>query len=300
MFFFGFRFIASIRLAFHQRNWEGVPRTFGNTDDPQSFAALYQHLIMNFDDSNKIYQPIPLLKKFIQEYLPQYTMDHVMNTYWDSEFLFDKLLGHFEYTVDPNNPDDTIARTVVDACPAFSHMQPLVSTVKTRPYCCRENRVEKIATQGYINIVMAENHDFTIQDLVEQQLNETRVLNDGFQCPHCHKLLPQFEMSERLVESISALPTYLRNMDRIPIEFGEDITIESLSSGPIQFSLIGSIQFTGRDNHGHVICHLKHKNSGQFWTGNDSFPWYPSNLNWIKRSVFFLYARKNNDENESQ
>ena len=48
-----------------------------------------------------------------------------------------------------------------------------------------------------------------------------------------------------------------------------------------------------------IICHLKDKTSGQFYTGNDSFPWYPSNLNWIKRSVFFLYARKNNDdENE--
>ena len=238
-------FIASIRLAFHQRNWEGVPRTFGNTDDPSSFAALYQHLIINFADSNKRYDPMPLLKKFIQEYLPQYTVDHVMNTYWDSEFLFDKLLGHFEYTVDPNNPNNTIARRVIEACPAFRHIQPMVSTVKTRPDCCRENRVEKIATQGYINVVMDESHDYTIQELVEQQLNQTTVLNDGYQCPHCNTLLPRVEVNERLVETISALPIYLRNMERVPIEFGEDITIQSLNSGPIEFTLIGSIQFTG-------------------------------------------------------
>ena len=54
--------------------------------------------------------------------------------------------------------------------------------------------------------------------------------------------------------------------------------------------------FTGRDNHGHVISHLKHKTTGEFWTANDSFPFYPSIDEWMQTSVFYLYARKNNDD----
>ena len=186
---------------------------------------------------------MPLLKKFIQEYLPQYTVHHVMNTYWESEFLFDKLLGHFEYTVDPNNPNNSIAKTVIEAGPAFRHIQPLMSTVETRPDCCIENRVEKIANQGYINVIMDESHDYTIQ-----QLNQTIVLNDGYQCPHSNTLLPRVEVNGHLVETISAFPIYLRNMERVPFEFGEDITIQSSNSGPIEFTLIESIQFTGTNH----------------------------------------------------
>ena len=210
---------------------------------------MYQDLITNWNDSDFIYQPIPILKQFVREYVPQFSVNHIMNTYWDAEFLFDKLSGHSTYTVDENDPTKTVATVVIEPAAAFRHIQPMISTVETRPYCCRENKVEEIARKGYINIVTDEEHNQTIQELVEERLNEDRILNDAYECPHCERVLPRCEVTERLVESISALPVFLRNMDRRPIEFGNDITIESLNDGPIQFTLIGCIQFTGNFFH---------------------------------------------------
>ena len=166
-----------IRLAFHQRNWEGVPRTFGNTGDPTSFAAMYQDLITNWNDSDFIYQPIPILKQFVREYVPQFSVNHIMNTYWDAEFLFDKLSGHSTYTVDENDPTKTVATVVIEPAAAFRHIQPMISTVETRPYCCRENKVEEIARKGYINIVTDEEHNQTIQE--QSKRLWTKVADNG-------------------------------------------------------------------------------------------------------------------------
>ena len=189
-----------------------------------------------------------LLRQFAREYVPQFSVDHVMNTYWDSEFLFEKLLGRSVYTVDENNPINTVGRVVIPPAPAFNHIQPMISTVKTRPYCCRDNREEEIARVGFVTLTldMDEDPDQTLQDLVEQRLNQDRIIDDGYECPHCKRFLPRFEMTERLVDSISALPIYLRTRDhRRQIQFGNDITIHSLNNGPIEFTMIGCIQFTG-------------------------------------------------------
>ena len=84
---------------------------------------------------------------------------------------------------------------------------------------------------------------FKIHQIV---LNQDRIIDDGYECPHCKRFLPRFEMTERLVDSISALPIYLRTRDhRRQIQFGNDITIHSLNNGPIEFTMIGCIQFTG-------------------------------------------------------
>ena len=49
----------------------------------------------------------------------------------------------------------------------------------------------------------------------------------------------------------------------------------------------------GHDNNGHIVVHLKDIwGDGRFWCGNDNQRFYPSDLDLIKTSVFFLYARK--------
>lgn len=83
--------LAMFERIFHRQS----PMPFGNTSDPQSFASLYENLLTDFCDSRKSYNPVPLLVRFIQEFLPQFTTNQVMNAYFDSEFLFEKLAGTY-------------------------------------------------------------------------------------------------------------------------------------------------------------------------------------------------------------
>ena len=76
-----------------ERIYHQAPIPFGDVTDPQSFAGLYQNLVNNFRNSIISFNPIPLLVRFIEEFLPQFTVAQVMGAYFDSEFLFEKLAG---------------------------------------------------------------------------------------------------------------------------------------------------------------------------------------------------------------
>ena len=139
-------------------------------------------------------------------------------------------------------------RRYIAPCPAFAHMQPTTSTIKERQRCCKENRSEDICTKGFITIVNDSLINRTLSEIIEEHFNETRFLQDAYSCPepNCLQLLPNFEMTERLVGSIHALPIYLRHVERRSINFGnEEIRILTQQDGEVTFTLIGCLQFTG-------------------------------------------------------
>ena len=161
--------------------------------------------------------------------------------------------GHSIYTFDREHRNVVTNTRFIEACPAFAHIQPTISIVKERRRCCKENRSEDISTTGYIAITVGvDDHrvNRTLSELIEEKLNETTDGEDGYSCtePNCLRLLPRFEISERLVNSIQALPIYLRHANRRSgtIRFGnEEIRILSQQDGVITFTLLGCLQFTG-------------------------------------------------------
>ena len=244
---------SALRLVFyHMRK---SIRPYPIIQNPEnSFVEMFQDFRQRYTSSGMTADARPLLKELVKHYIPHKTYDNVYNNYQDADLFFESLVGHTQ---------PTATRPRIPRCTALERIQLLVQTKTTFGTCCgghQEQVADRVDWQAFVSVTLTDNNTSSLAELVQEYFQNGQ--SAMIRCSACgrqiHKTVTDqiVRTPEAILVYVYYIPTsqlvtsYNAHVPRPEIDIVDNIIVDIVEDGEVEFELIGSCQHYGSRHSG--------------------------------------------------
>ena len=299
-------FIVFVKLVLRQRRMSRFWRSPSNERmaDENPFVQEFHDWFLNCLSSSRSKNPVPLLRKLIDTYLPEQ-----QNTLFlgrraqchEPDMVFKALTGN-PLVGNPPHPLNR-NRPIIAPCDYFRSLQLFVNEHITiiNP-CCDRQREPQNVILPFLTIFHPNTQNANLSEAI------TRFLEDGHQevrfCAEedCGRQIIQQTRIE-FQEAPDAIPisvqwqsneivelTYAETQSRRPpFKLDGNLSIQTQKDGLAHYQLMGGILHVGSIVSGHYVVFLK--NQDLWYAGSDNEDFFQIPESMVEKSTLFLYTR---------